>query len=80
MNTKELKDFLNWRIKYDAVDATTACQIMGIRRPSLVNMIDRGDIKGRKWDNRWWFARTEVEKNVVGNGERRRGRPRSGVA
>lgn len=80
MDTKELKSFLQWRIRTDAVDATTACEMMGIKRPSLTAMIERGDIKGRKWDELWWFPEKEVTKNILRDGEKRRGRPRSGAA
>jgi len=78
VTVKELKNFLDWRIKHNAVDATTACKILGIRKPSLLAMIDRNDIKGRMWENRWWFAMSEVEKNIVPPGAVKTGRPRSG--
>lgn len=80
MELKEVKQHLAWRIKHNAIDSTTACTVMGIKKPSLTAMIERGDIKGRMWDNRWWFPMSEVEKNIVEPGEKRRGRPRSGAA
>lgn len=80
MDTKELKRFLGWRIKTNACNSTQACRILGIKHPSLIAMRNRGDIEGRQWDGEWWYPLSEVEKNVVAEGERRPGRPRSGVA
>lgn len=80
MDLKELKRFLDWRIKHDAVNSATACKILGIERPSIIYMRERGDIKGTKWDGEWWYPRKEVEKNLIADGERRPGRPRKGVA
>ena len=80
MNTKELKQFLEWRIKHDARNSTQACAILGIKPPSLIVMRQRGDIHGRKWDGEWWYPLAEVEKNCLSPNEVRRGRPRSGVS
>lgn len=79
VNVQQVKEHLAWRIKHDAVDSTTACAMMGIRKPSLIAMIQANKITGRMWDNRWWFPRKEVEKNIVQPGDVRCGRPRSGV-
>lgn len=76
VDTKELKRFLNWRIQQDAVNSAQACAILGIQRPSLHYMRERGDIKGRQWDGEWWYPISEVEKNKVKPGETRPGRPR----
>ncbi len=79
MELKEVKEHLAWRIKHNAVDSATACAMLGIRKPSLIAMIESGRIRGRMWDNRWWFAHKEVERNILPDGVIRRGRPRSGV-
>ncbi len=79
MNLRELKSFLDWRVKHDAVNSATACEILGIRRPTIISMRERGDIKGRQWDGEWWYPQKEVEKNKVQPGQVRRGRPRSGT-
>ena len=78
MNVKEVKGHLAWRIKHDAVDSAEACALMGIKRPSLIAMIESGRIHGKMWDNRWWFPRKEVDRNIIPEGVIRRGRPRSG--
>jgi hypothetical protein len=80
VEVKEVREHLAWRIKHDAVNSVQACEILGIRNPSLIAMIERGDIRGRMWDNRWWFPRKEVEKNILKPGEKRRGRPRHGAS
>lgn len=80
MNTKELKRFLDWRIKTRAVKTAQACEILGIRRPSLHAMRLRGDILGRQWDGEWWYPLDQVEKNLVEDGAPTGGRPRSGHA
>ncbi len=79
MNLKELKSFLNWRTKHDAVNSATACAMLGISRPAIITMRERGDIKGELWDGEWWYPRKEVDKNKIKPGEVRRGRPRSGL-
>lgn len=79
VDTHELKRFLNWRIRTRACNSTQACQILGIKHPSLIAMRQRGDIKGEKWDGEWWYPLAEVQKNIIRSGEKRRGRPRSGV-
>lgn len=78
MNIKDLKRFLEWRIKTSACDTKQACALLGIKPPSLIAMRERGDITGRQWDGKWWYPMSEVEKNVIAPGEVKNGRPRSG--
>jgi hypothetical protein len=75
---KELKRFLTWRVKHQAVNSAEACRILGISRPAIIAMRERKDITGESWDGEWWYPIKEVQKNLIQPGEHRRGRPRSG--
>lgn len=77
MNIKELKRFLEWRIKHDAINSAEAAKMLGITRPNLIAMREAEKIKGRQFDGEWWYPKSEVEKNLIAPGTIRRGRPRS---
>jgi putative molybdopterin biosynthesis protein len=69
--------------KFDSADvltATEACQLLRISRPTLRNLIKKGEISAFKIGNHWRIVRTELERYVREKSTARRSGPETSSA
>ena len=64
----------------DVLTAKEACQLLRISRPTLGNLIKKGEISAFKVGNHWRIMRTELERYVREKSTARRSGPETSSA
>lgn len=73
---QDIQEAARWIADTNARDAEETCNILGISRARLSQMMGDDEILGRKFGGRVWIPKAEIDRHVIDPDEVRVGRPR----